>query len=119
MGYRFVFTEWFNRNLRSLGKGNPTLRNDLETFLQLFDAEAHPIIPGTGGARKARMKAKGKGKRGGYRVIYYFTGQDRVWFITIYDKVRQENLSPEEQTHVSELLREIKDLPTDEANPEP
>ncbi|MBI1877293.1 MAG: type II toxin-antitoxin system RelE/ParE family toxin [Chloroflexi bacterium] len=91
----------------------------METFLQSFDAEAHPIISGTGGARKARMKAKGKGKRGGYRVIYYLAVQDKVWLITIYDKVRQENLSPEEQLRISELVREIKTSPADEANAEP
>jgi mRNA-degrading endonuclease RelE of RelBE toxin-antitoxin system len=68
--YRFVFTDWFNRNLKILGKHNPDLRTDFEVFLATFDAEAHPVIPQTSGARKARMKSKGKGKRGGYRVIY-------------------------------------------------
>lgn len=64
MAYRFIFTAWFDRNLRSLRKHNPSLRSDFESFLKTFDAEAHPIIPGTSGARKARMSAKGGGKRG-------------------------------------------------------
>ena len=63
MRYRFIFTDWFDRNLKFLRKHNPALREDLEAFLQAFEAEAHPIIPGTGGARKARMAAKGRGKR--------------------------------------------------------
>ncbi len=65
MRYQFVFTDWFNRNLKLLGKRNPNLRIDFEFFLQTLDAEVAPVIPKTGGARKARMKAKGRGKRGG------------------------------------------------------
>jgi hypothetical protein len=45
MAYRFVFTAWFDRNLKSLRKHNPSLRGDFESFLQTFDAEAasrHP-----------------------------------------------------------------------------
>ncbi|MCC6299603.1 MAG: hypothetical protein IT314_09910 [Anaerolineales bacterium] len=44
MGYRYIFTAWFDRNLKSLRKHNPSLRSDFESFLQNFDAEAHPII---------------------------------------------------------------------------
>jgi len=33
--------------------------------------EAGPVIPGSGGCRKLRWAAKGKGKRGGARVIYF------------------------------------------------
>jgi len=43
MTYRFIFTAWFDRNLKSLRKHNPSLRGDFESFLQTFDAEAHPI----------------------------------------------------------------------------
>ena len=33
--------------------------------------ELGPVIAGTGGVRKLRWAAPGRGKRGGYRVIYY------------------------------------------------
>ena len=33
------------------------------------DPEAHPVVPGTGGVRKARWSRHGRGKRGGVRVI--------------------------------------------------
>ncbi|HXB73380.1 MAG TPA: hypothetical protein VNY05_34395 [Candidatus Acidoferrales bacterium] len=36
------------------------------------DPEAHPVVPGTGGVRKARWSRQGKGKRGGVRVVYYY-----------------------------------------------
>jgi mRNA-degrading endonuclease RelE of RelBE toxin-antitoxin system len=112
MRYHFIFTDWFNRNLKSLRKRNPDLRTDFEAFLKTFDAKAHPIIPNTGGARKARMKAKSKGKRGGYRVIYYLVVEQVVWLITIYDKVQKEDLSPTEKTRVLKLIQTIKEKNT-------
>ena len=108
MAYRFVFTAWFDRNLKSLRKHNPSLRSDFESFLQSFDAEAHPIIPRTGGARKARMSAKGRGKRGGYRVVYYLVLENVVWLLTIYDKVQKENLSPEEEKIIQGLIQKMR-----------
>lgn len=108
MIYRFIFTAWFDRNLKSLRKHNPSLRGDFESFLQTFNAEAHPVIPRTGGARKARMPAKGRGKSGGYRVVYYFVLENTVWFITIYDKVQKENLSPDEEKIIQGLIQKIQ-----------
>ncbi len=108
MKYRYIFTTWFDRNLKSLRKHNPSLRSDFESFLQTFDAEAHPIIPRTGGARKARMSAKGRGKRGGYRVVYYFVLENTVWLLTIYDKVQKENLSPDEEKIIQGLIEKIQ-----------
>jgi len=108
MRYRFIFTAWFDRDLKSLRKHNPDLRSDFESFLQTFDAEAHPVIPNTGGARKAKMKAKGRGKRGGYRVVYYVIKGNTVWLITIYDKVRKENLSLAEEHRISQLIAAIQ-----------
>lgn len=32
-------------------------------------------IPGTGGCRKLRVAAPGMGKRGGYRVVTFFSGE--------------------------------------------
>ena len=54
------------------------------------------------------MAAKGKGSRGGYRVIYYFFDGDLVWLIKIYDKVQKENLSPSEARISNKLIQQIK-----------
>lgn len=49
----------------------------LQAFLAA-DPEAGDVIPGTGGFRKLRWAdpARGKGKRGGLRVIYYYLLSD-------------------------------------------
>ena len=47
--------------------------------------DAGDVIPGAGGARKLRWAAKGKGKRGGARIIYvYVVIAARVYLIRCY-----------------------------------
>jgi mRNA-degrading endonuclease RelE of RelBE toxin-antitoxin system len=61
--------------------------------------ELGDVIPGTGGFRKLRWAdaRRGKGRRGGLRVIYYwFDGQDQIWFMTVYDKNEAADLTPEQ-----------------------
>jgi mRNA-degrading endonuclease RelE of RelBE toxin-antitoxin system len=49
--------------------------------------EAGGEIVGTGGVRKVRYGAKGKGKSGGVRVIYYFYDQDMpIYALLVYGR---------------------------------
>jgi mRNA-degrading endonuclease RelE of RelBE toxin-antitoxin system len=49
--------------------------------------EAGAVIRGSGGIRKIRWGAPGRGKRGGYRVIYYLARpKGVVWMLTMYPK---------------------------------
>jgi len=65
------------------------------------------IIPGSGGVRKIRWRAPGRGKRGGYRVIYYAKiAQGVIWMLTIYPKNVAENIP----AHVLRRIRkEVED----------
>ena len=114
MRYRFILTKWFDRGVHHLRRNNPQLTQDLENFLEHFDAEAHPVIVGTGGARKARMKRSGRGKSGSYRVIYYLYVANTVWLITIYDKVRQEELTAAEKSRIRYFVTAIKEKSGDQ-----
>lgn len=52
------------------------------------------VIPNAKGLRKIRYSAKGHGKRGGARVIYYNMLDDgMIVVVAIYPKNEQENLS--------------------------
>ena len=49
--------------------------------------EAGNVIRGSGGLRKLRWRESGRGKRGGYRVIYYpKVAAGVIWMLTIYPK---------------------------------
>jgi mRNA-degrading endonuclease RelE of RelBE toxin-antitoxin system len=55
------------------------------------------VVPGSGGLRKVRWAAKGRGKRGGLRVIYFWwTADDRILLLDIYSKSAKEDLTPAE-----------------------
>jgi len=69
---------------------------------------AGAVIEGTGGLRKLRQTdpRRGKGKRGGLRVIYYwFLGVDQFWLFTVYDKDQVDDLTPAQRKLLKQLLR--------------
>lgn len=56
-------------------------------MLLIEDPSAGEVIRETGGVRKLRWIAAGRGKRGGYRVIYYpKTSEGIIWMLTMYAK---------------------------------
>ena len=62
--------------------------------------QAGDLMPGTGGFRKLRWAdvRRGKGRRGGLRVIYYwFDERNQIWLMTIYDKNEAADLTPEQK----------------------
>jgi hypothetical protein len=66
------------------------------------------MMPGTGGARKIRFAAKGKGKSGGYRVISFFSGQDiPVFLLDVYAKGERIDLSQAEKNILKQILAQI------------
>jgi hypothetical protein len=69
------------------------------------------LIRGTNGLRKvqARDEARGKGTRGGVRVIYLHIPEiERIVFVYGYTKELQEDLSPEEAKELGSLVGAIK-----------
>lgn len=71
--------------------------------------ERGDVIPGTGGVRKARMRLPGRGKSDGARVIYlYLENYARIYFLTLYTKSQQADLSPAEKKAVREVVEAIK-----------
>ena len=63
---------------------------------------AGDVIPGSGGIRKVRWAASGRGKRGGARVIYFnVMKQGTIWLLMVYTKAKFDNLP-------LRLLKELK-----------
>ena len=60
--------------------------------------EKHPVMPGTGGIRKARWAMQGSGKSGGARVVYYYlVVGDQTHFLFIYAKNTQADLTADQR----------------------
>ncbi len=83
------------------------LSDDDFAALQFYLAE-HPdagdVIPHSGGCRKLRWAAEGRGKRGGVRVIYFLRlDPEQIVLVTMYAKNVQENVDPK-------LLRRLKEM---------
>lgn len=73
------------------------------------DPLAGDEIPGTGGVRKLRFGAGGRGKRGGFRVIYYvLTDAFPIVAITIYGKNEQSDLTEDEKRGARAIVAAAK-----------
>jgi hypothetical protein len=81
--------------------------SDLQQEL-MANPEAGDVMEGTGGLRKLRQPdpRRGKGKRGGLRVIYYWwLGGDQFWLFTVFDKDQADDLTPEQRKALKQMLK--------------
>ncbi len=106
--FEFIETPHFTRIL------DRYLDDDEYSALQGYlssNPEAGVIVPGSGGVRKARWRAEGRGKRGGLRVIYFAKlAREEIWMLTIYGKNARENIP----AHLLRTMREeIEDAQND------
>jgi hypothetical protein len=79
---------------------------ELQRYLSR-NPEAGDMVPGAGGIRKLRWKdqRRGKGRRGGLRVIYYcFLSDQEIWLLTLYDKDEAADLTKEEREQLKRAL---------------
>ncbi|MGH8752207.1 MAG: toxin [Burkholderiales bacterium] len=70
--------------------------------------EAGDPMEGTGGLRKLRFadKRRGKGKRGGLRVIYYWWNDGpQFWLFTLYGKDEIADLTPQQRKALKVLIK--------------
>ena len=101
---RFIETPIFTEELHHL------LKDEEYRALQLallFRPEQGVLIPGSGGLRKIRWRQKGKGKRGGCRVIYYWDKkQETFYMLLVFAKSKQEDLTPTQMKVLTKLVKE-------------
>jgi hypothetical protein len=97
--YSFIETKLFTRLADDYLSDNEM--RELQAVL-IANPEAGDVIPGSGGVRKLRWRAPGRGKRGGYRVIYFAkVAHGVIWMLTIYPKNVVENIP-------AHVLRQIR-----------
>jgi len=70
---------------------------------------AWPVIPGTGGARKARAARGGRGKSGGARIIYCVVARRGVlYLLDVYSKSAKEHLTDAENREIRKLVAALE-----------
>jgi len=80
---------------------------NLENLLMKHPEAGDPIRD-TGGLRKLRFAdaRRGKGKRGGLRVIYYWWDAGfQFWLFTLYDKDEMADLTPQQRKVLKGMIK--------------
>jgi len=102
-----IETPIFTRRLKTIIDDDQyrELQNELITR-----PDVGKVIPGSGGIRKLRWGASGRGKRGGNRIIYYwFSQKEVILMLLIYPKAEQDDLTPEQLRTLKNFVeREFK-----------
>lgn len=101
---RFIETPVFTEALRRHLDDEPYRALQVSLALR---PEQGALIKGGGGVRKLRWQAKGRGKRGGLRVIYYWAAEEVLFYMLyIYAKSEQGDLSATQLRQFARLVRE-------------
>jgi len=107
MNYSIITTFRFGKELKRLAKKFPSLKTEFAKLIKaLSDNPATGIFIGNN-CYKIRMAigSKGRGKRGGARVIsYLYIKTETVYLLTIYDKGEKGNLKPNELKEMVDSL---------------
>jgi len=73
----------------------------------LLRPEQGAVIPGSGGLRKIRWGTKGGGKRGGFRIIYFWHKASATCFMLfLYRKNEQGDLTAVQTRTLARVVRE-------------
>lgn len=105
----FIETDIFTKKWSDCGLDNETLREFQNLLLK--NPGKGEVIRGTGGLRKIRFgdKKKGKGKSGGYRIIYLdLDAYCLLFLILVYGKDEKENLTQSEKNQMKKLTTRLK-----------
>ena len=108
----FIEFPAFTNRLQALAKEHADdvlleIQNDL-----LKEPERGTIIQETSGVRKARVAnpARGKGKRGGFRYMYYYIERDgQIFLMMIFGKDEQADLTKDQRKALSRAIKELKE----------
>ena len=102
--FSFIETSRFTREVQRI------LSDDEYSKLQwrlIEFPDAGDVIPGGGGIREIRFSAKGKGTRGGARVIYYFAAtREKIFMLDIYPKNEKADLDASQLKLLAEIVKE-------------
>ena len=102
-----IETESYLRSAKDAKMSDEEMKSAVD--LVATDPETGDVMQGTGGVRKARLAGRGKGKSGGYRIVYYYGGEDiPVFLLTVFGKNEKANLTQGERNALRSLTGTLK-----------
>ncbi|MEO6093366.1 MAG: type II toxin-antitoxin system RelE/ParE family toxin [Novosphingobium sp.] len=102
-----IETEAYLRAAKDAGMAEAEREAAVE--LVATNPEGGDVLQGTGGVRKTRLAGRGKGKSGGYRIVWYFGGDDiPVFLLTVFGKGEKANLSQGERNALRSLTATLR-----------
>ena len=103
-----IINETFLRDARKIG----VTANEIEEIAAVLSENPNAGQALNHGLYKARLARPGQGKRGGYRIIYFFRRSvEELYLVRIYTKSAKSALSPEDTKRAIAAARQIeKDL---------
>jgi len=111
MSYKVFSIPPFDKQIKRLVKKYPSLKTEFEILIDSLEQNPIQGDPLGNSCYKIRIaiKSKGKGKRGGARVIVNIViSKETIYLLTIYDKKDVENISE------AELIRLFSFIKNDE-----
>lgn len=100
----FIETSVFTKQVKSILSDDDYRQLQLALVLR---PDMGKVIPQSGGIRKMRWAASGRGKRGGSRLIYYWaTADDQILMLFIYQKNVSDNLSQKQLAILRKIVEE-------------
>ena len=101
---RFIETTIFTEDVHRFLSENEY--HDLQLTL-MSRPERGTLIRGGGGLRKIRWGVRGRGKRGGLRIIYQWDGRSGTFFmLMVYAKSEQGDVTPAQRRLLTRLVKE-------------
>jgi hypothetical protein len=108
----FIELAPFTRRLQALAKDHA---DDVLLEIQgdlLANPKRGKVVEGTAGVRKARVAnpARGKGKSGGFRYLYFYIEQEgQIFLLMIFSKNEQNDLTGEQKKKLAKAVQELKE----------
>jgi hypothetical protein len=108
----FIEFPAFTNRLMALAKEHADdvlleIQNDL-----LANPKRGKVVQGTAGVRKARATdpARGKGKRGGFRYLYFYIERDgQIFLLMVFSKDERDDLTKDQKKTLAKLIRELRE----------
>ena len=106
MNFEVIISDIFRKELKKLSKKYVSIKSDYQKLIESLEINPTQGTPIGNNCYKIRLaiKSKGKGKRGGSRVITYVVNENKeVILLTIYDKKEKADLEPNELDSPSKI----------------